>query len=165
MYANQDPSIAGMVVDSAMTDLKTLAEELCKTYVTLPSFVLSGGSEGSKVIEESDLSECCEGSDLSEGSVGSEGSDSYNVPEQIPAIVINKKPYRFLAHISFACSFCCVVFAFLNQKTIRTDQQQIGSSHSGLDAAIEAAITCASVIVSVEALVTNVERVNNGSSA
>ena len=42
MYANQDPSIAGMVVDSAMTDLKTLAEELCKTYVTLPSFVLSG---------------------------------------------------------------------------------------------------------------------------
>ena len=41
MYADRDPSIAGMVIDSAMTDLKTLAEELCKRYVTVPSFVLS----------------------------------------------------------------------------------------------------------------------------
>lgn len=30
MHADRDPSIAGMVIDSAMTDLKTLAEELCK---------------------------------------------------------------------------------------------------------------------------------------
>jgi pyruvate-formate lyase-activating enzyme len=41
MYADRDPSIAGMVIDSAMTDLKTLAEELCKRYVSVPSFVLS----------------------------------------------------------------------------------------------------------------------------
>lgn len=42
MYSDRDPSIGGIVIDSAMTDLKTLAEELCKKYVNLPSFVLSG---------------------------------------------------------------------------------------------------------------------------
>jgi len=30
MYSDRDPSIAGIVIDSAMIDLKTLAEEICK---------------------------------------------------------------------------------------------------------------------------------------
>lgn len=42
MHANKDPSIAGLVLDSAFTDLKTLAEELCKQYANLPKFVVSG---------------------------------------------------------------------------------------------------------------------------
>ena len=42
MHADRDPSIGGMVIDSAMTDLKTLAEELCNQHVNLPNFVLSG---------------------------------------------------------------------------------------------------------------------------
>jgi len=41
MYADRDFSIAGMVNNSAMTDLKTLAEELCKRYASVPSFLLS----------------------------------------------------------------------------------------------------------------------------
>jgi hypothetical protein len=47
--------------------------------------------------------------------------DSYKVPEQTSTIVVNKKYYRSIAHICFACSFCCVVFAFLKQNTIRPD--------------------------------------------
>lgn len=42
MHANQDPSIAGLVLDSAFTDLKTLAEELCKQYASIPKLVVSG---------------------------------------------------------------------------------------------------------------------------
>lgn len=42
MHSNKDPSIAGLVLDSAFTDLKTLAEELCKTYANLPKLVVSG---------------------------------------------------------------------------------------------------------------------------
>jgi hypothetical protein len=42
MHAERDPSIAGMVVDSAMTSLKTLAREVCEQHVNLPNFVLSG---------------------------------------------------------------------------------------------------------------------------
>lgn len=42
MHANKDPSIAGLVLDSAFTDLKTLAEELCKQYASLPKLVVSG---------------------------------------------------------------------------------------------------------------------------
>ena len=42
MFADRDPSIGGMVLDSAMTDLKTLAEQLCKRHVNLPNFILSG---------------------------------------------------------------------------------------------------------------------------
>ena len=42
MYSDRDPSIAGIVIDSAMTDLKTLAEEICKKQINIPSFVLSG---------------------------------------------------------------------------------------------------------------------------
>ena len=30
MHADRDPSIAGMVIDSAFSSLKKLAEELCK---------------------------------------------------------------------------------------------------------------------------------------
>ena len=30
MHAERDPSIAGMVIDSAMTSLTTLAKELCE---------------------------------------------------------------------------------------------------------------------------------------
>jgi len=42
MHSNKDPSIAGLVLDSAFTDLKTLAEELCKQYANLPKLVVSG---------------------------------------------------------------------------------------------------------------------------
>lgn len=42
MHAKADPSIAGLVLDSAFTDLKTLAEELCKTYANLPKLVVTG---------------------------------------------------------------------------------------------------------------------------
>ena len=32
MHADRDPSIAGLVLDSPFTSLRTLAEELAKTY-------------------------------------------------------------------------------------------------------------------------------------
>ena len=32
MHADRDPSIAGLVLDSAFSSLRTLAEELAKTY-------------------------------------------------------------------------------------------------------------------------------------
>jgi len=41
MHADRDPSIGGMVIDSAMTSLKTLAEELCSQHISLPNFVLN----------------------------------------------------------------------------------------------------------------------------
>ena len=42
MHAERDPSIAGMVIDSAMTSLETLAKELCEQHINLPNFFLSG---------------------------------------------------------------------------------------------------------------------------
>jgi alpha-beta hydrolase superfamily lysophospholipase len=42
MHAERDPSIAGMVIDSAMTSLTTLAKELCEKHTSIPNFVLSG---------------------------------------------------------------------------------------------------------------------------
>ena len=42
MHADRDPSIGGMVIDSAFTSLRKLAEELCKQYTKIPGFILSG---------------------------------------------------------------------------------------------------------------------------
>jgi len=43
MHADRDPSIGGMVLDSAFTSLKKVAEDLCKTYATkMPNFLISG---------------------------------------------------------------------------------------------------------------------------
>jgi pimeloyl-ACP methyl ester carboxylesterase len=42
MHGDRDPSIAGMVLDSPFTRLKTLAEELAKSYAKVPKLVLSG---------------------------------------------------------------------------------------------------------------------------
>ena len=41
MHADRDPSIAGLVLDSGFSSLWELAEDLCKEYTKLPSFVLS----------------------------------------------------------------------------------------------------------------------------
>ena len=41
MYGDRDPSIAGLVLDSAFSSLKVLIEELVKERVSLPSFVLT----------------------------------------------------------------------------------------------------------------------------
>lgn len=41
MYAHDDPSIAGIVVDSPFSSLKTLVAELVKKYASLPGFVAS----------------------------------------------------------------------------------------------------------------------------
>ena len=41
MYGDRDPSIAGLVLDSAFSSLKVLIEELVKERVTLPNFVLT----------------------------------------------------------------------------------------------------------------------------
>jgi hypothetical protein len=41
MYGDRDPSIAGMVLDSAFASLKELIEELVKERVNLPNFVLN----------------------------------------------------------------------------------------------------------------------------
>ena len=41
MYGDRDPSIAGLVLDSAFSSLKVLIEELVKERVTLPNFVLN----------------------------------------------------------------------------------------------------------------------------
>ncbi|CAD8063323.1 unnamed protein product [Paramecium primaurelia] len=44
MHADRDPSIAGLVLDSAFSNLKTLAEELAKQYAQkVPSFAISAG--------------------------------------------------------------------------------------------------------------------------
>jgi len=40
MHADRDPSIAGLVLDSAFSSLKTLAEDLCKKHASLPNFVI-----------------------------------------------------------------------------------------------------------------------------
>ena len=40
LHADRDPSIAGMVIDSALTDLTTLASDLYKSNVKLPNFLL-----------------------------------------------------------------------------------------------------------------------------
>lgn len=41
MYGDRDPSIAGLVLDSAFASLKVLIEELVKDRVSLPNFVLN----------------------------------------------------------------------------------------------------------------------------
>jgi hypothetical protein len=41
MYGDRDPSIAGMVLDSAFSSLKELIEELVKERVNLPNFILN----------------------------------------------------------------------------------------------------------------------------
>lgn len=41
MYGDRDPSIAGMVLDSPFSSLKTLVEELVKDKVNLPNFVIN----------------------------------------------------------------------------------------------------------------------------
>lgn len=44
MHADRDPSIAGLVLDSAFSNLKTLSEELAKVYAQkVPSFAISAG--------------------------------------------------------------------------------------------------------------------------
>lgn len=43
MHSDRDPSIAGIVWDSAFSDLKKLATELGKRYTKMPGFVLSLG--------------------------------------------------------------------------------------------------------------------------
>ncbi|CAD8073106.1 unnamed protein product [Paramecium sonneborni] len=44
MHADRDPSIAGLVLDSAFSNLKSLAEELAKQYAQkVPSFAISAG--------------------------------------------------------------------------------------------------------------------------
>ena len=41
MYADRDPSIAALVLDSPFSNLKTLAEELCDSFISLPGFIKS----------------------------------------------------------------------------------------------------------------------------
>lgn len=41
MYGDRDPSVAGMVLDSPFSSLKTLVEELVKDKVNLPNFVIN----------------------------------------------------------------------------------------------------------------------------
>ncbi len=41
MYGDRDPSIAGLVLDSAFSSLKVLIEELVKDRVSLPNFILN----------------------------------------------------------------------------------------------------------------------------
>ena len=41
MYADRDPSIAALVLDSPFSNLKVLAEELCDSQVSLPGFIRS----------------------------------------------------------------------------------------------------------------------------
>ncbi len=41
MYGDQDPSVAGMVLDSPFSSLKMLVEELVKDKVSLPNFILN----------------------------------------------------------------------------------------------------------------------------
>lgn len=42
MHADRDPSIAGIVVDSAFSSLKKLAEDLVKAHTKIPGFIISG---------------------------------------------------------------------------------------------------------------------------
>jgi alpha-beta hydrolase superfamily lysophospholipase len=42
LYADRDPSIAGMVLDSPFTNLKVLVNELAKHYTKMPSILVSG---------------------------------------------------------------------------------------------------------------------------
>ena len=41
LYADRDPSIGGMLLDSPFSSLKLLAEELCRKHTKVPGFVLS----------------------------------------------------------------------------------------------------------------------------
>jgi alpha-beta hydrolase superfamily lysophospholipase len=41
LYADRDPSIAGMVLDSPFADLKVLAKEIASGYARVPNFILS----------------------------------------------------------------------------------------------------------------------------
>ena len=41
MYGDRDPSIAGLVLDSAFSSLKVLIEELVKDRINLPGFILN----------------------------------------------------------------------------------------------------------------------------
>lgn len=41
MHADRDPSIAGLVLDSPFSNLRILAEDLCKKYSSVPKFVMS----------------------------------------------------------------------------------------------------------------------------
>jgi len=41
MHADRDPSIAGLVLDSPFSNLRTLAEDLCKKHSSIPKFVMS----------------------------------------------------------------------------------------------------------------------------
>ena len=41
LHANRDPSNAGMVLDSAFSDLKLLVNELARTHTKVPSFLVS----------------------------------------------------------------------------------------------------------------------------
>lgn len=42
LHGDRDPSIAGMVLDSPFSDMKTLVNELAKSYTKIPSFLVSG---------------------------------------------------------------------------------------------------------------------------
>ena len=42
MHADRDPSIAGIIIDSAFVSLRKVAEDLCKTHLkNLPGFLVS----------------------------------------------------------------------------------------------------------------------------
>lgn len=41
LHADRDHSIAGIVLDSAFTSLKTLARELARRHTKIPSFILT----------------------------------------------------------------------------------------------------------------------------
>ena len=41
MHADRDPSIAGIVLDSAFSDLRVLSEELAKSHANVPKFIVS----------------------------------------------------------------------------------------------------------------------------
>lgn len=45
LHSDRDPSIAGIVCDSAFSDLKKLANELAKKYTKMPGFVVSAGTK------------------------------------------------------------------------------------------------------------------------
>ncbi len=41
LHSNRDPSIAGLVLDSAFSDLQVLVQELARTHTKVPSFLVS----------------------------------------------------------------------------------------------------------------------------
>lgn len=41
MHADRDPSIAGLVLDSPFSSLRSLAEDLCKKHSNIPKFVMN----------------------------------------------------------------------------------------------------------------------------